>query len=164
LAGSEDEVVVHDMHKPEIASLAAQHGVRSLPAVMIDGKLADCCSGRGSKSTSCVKPCVNRRISSGTLALAIAELKLCRSEWNERRETFRPGFPSFSRATPSSMPALCISLLNDILSPDLPAPDLLKSLGKAYAVHQVLGYFFQHIFLWNPSLSRQVHVCFNPRF
>jgi hypothetical protein len=47
LAGSEHEVVVHDMHLPEIASRAAQHGVRSLPAVTIDGKLAGCCSGRG---------------------------------------------------------------------------------------------------------------------
>ena len=47
LAGSEHEVVEHDMHQPEIASRAAQHNVRSLPAVMIDGKLADCCSGRG---------------------------------------------------------------------------------------------------------------------
>jgi len=35
---------------------------------------------------------------------AMAELKLCRSEWNENRETFRPSFPSFSRATPSAMP------------------------------------------------------------
>jgi len=47
LAGSEHEVVVHDMHQSEVASRAAQQGVRSLPAVMIDGKLAGCCSGRG---------------------------------------------------------------------------------------------------------------------
>ena len=47
LAGSEHEVVVRDMHQHEVASRAAQHNVRSLPAVMIDGKLADCCSGRG---------------------------------------------------------------------------------------------------------------------
>jgi glutaredoxin len=47
LAGSEHEVVVHDMHQQEIASRATQHGVRSLPAVVIDGKLAGCCSGRG---------------------------------------------------------------------------------------------------------------------
>ena len=47
LAGPEDEVVVHDMHQHEIASRAAQHDVRSLPAVMIDGKLAGCCAGRG---------------------------------------------------------------------------------------------------------------------
>jgi glutaredoxin len=47
LAGSEHEVVVHDMHQHEIASRAAHHGVKSLPAVVIDGKLAGCCSGRG---------------------------------------------------------------------------------------------------------------------
>ena len=47
LAGSEHELMVHDMHQHEVASRAAQHGVRSLPAVMIDGKLAGCCSGRG---------------------------------------------------------------------------------------------------------------------
>ena len=47
LAGSEHELMVHDMHQHEVASRAVQHGVRSLPAVMIDGKLAGCCSGRG---------------------------------------------------------------------------------------------------------------------
>ena len=47
LAGSEHKVVVRDMHQHEVASRATQHGVRSLPAVMIDGKLAGCCSGRG---------------------------------------------------------------------------------------------------------------------
>jgi glutaredoxin len=47
LAGSEHEVVVHDMHQQEIASRAAQHGVRSLPAVLVNGKLAGCCAGRG---------------------------------------------------------------------------------------------------------------------
>jgi glutaredoxin len=47
LAGSEHEVVVHDMHQENIANRAAQQGVRSLPAVMIDGKLAGCCAGRG---------------------------------------------------------------------------------------------------------------------
>jgi len=31
----------------EVASLAKQHGVRSLPAAVIDGKLAGCCAGRG---------------------------------------------------------------------------------------------------------------------
>ena len=36
MAGSEHEVVVHDMHQPEFASRALQHGVRSLPAVMTE--------------------------------------------------------------------------------------------------------------------------------
>jgi glutaredoxin len=47
LAGSEHEVVVHDMHQEYIANRAEQHGIRSLPAVVIDGKLAGCCAGRG---------------------------------------------------------------------------------------------------------------------
>ena len=47
LAGSSHEVVIHDMHKSEMASRAKQYGVRSVPAVVIDGKLAGCCAGRG---------------------------------------------------------------------------------------------------------------------
>jgi glutaredoxin len=47
LAGSEHEIIVHDMHQEEIASRAAQQGVRSVPAVVINGKLAGCCAGRG---------------------------------------------------------------------------------------------------------------------
>jgi hypothetical protein len=46
LAGKQD-VVIHDMHKPEIAAKAKSYGVRSLPAVVVDGKLASCCAGRG---------------------------------------------------------------------------------------------------------------------
>jgi len=47
LAGSEHEVVVHEMQQKEVADRAAQHGVRSVPAVLINGKLAGCCAGRG---------------------------------------------------------------------------------------------------------------------
>jgi len=47
LAGGSHEVVIHDMQKAEVASKAKQHGVRSVPAVVIDGKLAGCCAGRG---------------------------------------------------------------------------------------------------------------------
>jgi glutaredoxin 3 len=46
LAGP-NEVVIHDMNKPEVATKAKSHGVRSVPAVVIDGKLASCCAGRG---------------------------------------------------------------------------------------------------------------------
>jgi glutaredoxin len=46
LAGS-NEVVIHDMNKSEIASKAKQYGVRRVPAVVVDGKLASCCAGRG---------------------------------------------------------------------------------------------------------------------
>ena len=41
------EVVIHDMHNSDVASKAKHYGVRSVPAVVIDGKLASCCAGRG---------------------------------------------------------------------------------------------------------------------
>lgn len=41
------EVEVLDMHQPEVAARAKEQGVRSVPAVVVDGKLADCCAGRG---------------------------------------------------------------------------------------------------------------------
>lgn len=41
------EVSVLDMNDPQVASRAKSLGVRSVPAVVIDGKLADCCAGRG---------------------------------------------------------------------------------------------------------------------
>lgn len=47
LAGSSHEVAVHDMQKSEVAKKAKEYGVRSVPAVVIDGKLASCCAGRG---------------------------------------------------------------------------------------------------------------------
>ena len=40
-------VAVLDMNQADVAARAAQLGIRSVPAVVIDGKLADCCSGRG---------------------------------------------------------------------------------------------------------------------
>lgn len=47
LAGSEHELHVYDMHQHEAASRAKRHGIRGLPAVVIDGKLAGCCAGWG---------------------------------------------------------------------------------------------------------------------
>jgi len=41
------EVVVLDMKDAGIAQRAKDLGVRSVPAVAVDGKLADCCTGRG---------------------------------------------------------------------------------------------------------------------
>jgi glutaredoxin len=41
------EVKVLDMNNPDIAARAKRLGIRSVPAVVIDGKLADCCAGRG---------------------------------------------------------------------------------------------------------------------
>ncbi|OZB50413.1 MAG: hypothetical protein B7X42_04650 [Thiomonas sp. 14-66-4] len=41
------DVVVHDMHDIKAAARAKALGVRSIPAVAIDGQLAGCCAGRG---------------------------------------------------------------------------------------------------------------------
>jgi glutaredoxin 3 len=41
------EVIVHDMTDTKIAQRAKSLGIRSVPSVVIDGKLADCCAGRG---------------------------------------------------------------------------------------------------------------------
>ncbi len=41
------EVTVLDMSDPAVADRAKSLGVQSVPAVVIDGKLADCCQGRG---------------------------------------------------------------------------------------------------------------------
>ena len=41
------DVIVLDMHDAEVAKRAKVLGIRSVPAVVIDGKLADCCTGRG---------------------------------------------------------------------------------------------------------------------
>ena len=46
LAGSH-EVIIHDMNRSDIASKAKHYGIHSVPAVVIDGKLASCCTGRG---------------------------------------------------------------------------------------------------------------------
>lgn len=44
------EVEILDMKAPGVAGRAASLGIRSVPAVVIDGKLADCCTGRGHKN------------------------------------------------------------------------------------------------------------------
>ncbi len=41
------EVTTLDMNAPGVAERADALGIRSLPAVVIDGKLADCCAGEG---------------------------------------------------------------------------------------------------------------------
>ena len=40
-------VSVLDMNDAGVAARARRLGVRSVPAVVIDGRLADCCAGRG---------------------------------------------------------------------------------------------------------------------
>lgn len=52
VAGSACEISVLDMNDKNVASRASELGIRSVPAVAIDGKLAECCAGRGVDETS----------------------------------------------------------------------------------------------------------------
>jgi predicted thioredoxin/glutaredoxin len=47
LACGSCDVVVHDMQQPEAVAKAKRYGVHSVPAVVVDGKLAECCASRG---------------------------------------------------------------------------------------------------------------------
>ncbi|HDH04284.1 MAG TPA: hypothetical protein ENG95_02170 [Nitrospirae bacterium] len=46
------EVSVLDMNKPEVAERAGTLGIHSVPAVVVNGKVADCCAGRGPDETA----------------------------------------------------------------------------------------------------------------
>ena len=39
-------IEILDMQRPEVLTKAKRYGIRSVPAVVVDGKLADCCAGR----------------------------------------------------------------------------------------------------------------------
>jgi glutaredoxin 3 len=41
------DVMVLDMKKPAVAERAKSLGIRTVPAVVVEGKLAGCCTGRG---------------------------------------------------------------------------------------------------------------------
>lgn len=51
IAGSDHDVEVLDMHQANIAARAKQHGIQSVPSVVVDGTLAGCCAGRGPDET-----------------------------------------------------------------------------------------------------------------
>lgn len=52
LACGSCDVVVCDMREPEVAAKAKRYGVRSLPAVAVNGVLAPCCAGKGVQEAS----------------------------------------------------------------------------------------------------------------
>jgi glutaredoxin 3 len=41
------EITILDMRQADVAARAKDLGIRCVPAVVIDGKLADCCAGCG---------------------------------------------------------------------------------------------------------------------
>jgi len=52
IACSSCDVEILDMHDPAVAAKAKSYGVRTVPAVAIDGRLAGCCTGTGPDETS----------------------------------------------------------------------------------------------------------------
>lgn len=46
------EIEVLDMRQDDVAARARQYGIRTVPAVVIDGKLSDCCAGSGVEERS----------------------------------------------------------------------------------------------------------------
>lgn len=57
------EVNVLDMKQAEVAERAKALGIRSVPAVVIDGTLADCCAGRGPDEAALRAAGLGRRLS-----------------------------------------------------------------------------------------------------
>jgi len=46
------EINILDMKDSVVAERAKSLGIRSVPAIVIDGKLAECCAGRGPDETT----------------------------------------------------------------------------------------------------------------
>lgn len=46
------EVESVDVHQEAGAARAREYGIRSVPAVVVDGTLADCCANRGTNETA----------------------------------------------------------------------------------------------------------------
>lgn len=59
MACSSCEVIVYDLSKPcdtkECIQKAQQYGVKSLPAVAVNGVLLDCCQNKGVSETELIK-------------------------------------------------------------------------------------------------------------
>ena len=53
------EITVHDTRDPAVAERAKALGIRSVPAVVIDGKPAGCCDGRGIDLDQIRKACAS---------------------------------------------------------------------------------------------------------
>jgi glutaredoxin len=52
IACSDCEISVLDMKDSEVAGRAKRLGIKSVPAILVDGKLASCCAGRGPDEAS----------------------------------------------------------------------------------------------------------------
>jgi glutaredoxin 3 len=55
LAGTKHDIEIRDMHDAAVAAAASGYGIRRLPAIVIDGRLADRCAGRGPDETTLIR-------------------------------------------------------------------------------------------------------------
>ncbi|MBV9373912.1 MAG: thioredoxin family protein [Alphaproteobacteria bacterium] len=46
LAGTAHDIEIRDMHDPAVAAAASDYGIRRVPAIVVDGRLADCYAAR----------------------------------------------------------------------------------------------------------------------
>ena len=61
VAGDHQEIVVHDLRSDEAAAArAAEHGVKAVPAVVVDGNLLGCCRNTGPSEDELVAAGVGR--------------------------------------------------------------------------------------------------------
>jgi hypothetical protein len=76
IAGADHDGEVLDMHQAHVAARGRQHGIRSVPGVVVDGHLAACCAGRGVSEAVLrdqrLPECLTRSRQSGTAVLATA--------------------------------------------------------------------------------------------
>lgn len=57
------DISVLDMKDTAVAERANRAGINSVPAILIDGELADCCSGRGPEEASLRKAGIGQPLS-----------------------------------------------------------------------------------------------------
>lgn len=52
LACADCEITIHDMNDPAVAARARKLGIRTVPAVVVEGQIAACCAGSGPTETA----------------------------------------------------------------------------------------------------------------
>jgi hypothetical protein len=81
LAGSSHSVEVLDMTRVDVAARARQLGIHSVPSVVIDGKLATCCAGRGPEEVTLLTEIAGRSRSATLRAELSYRLDLLGLKW-----------------------------------------------------------------------------------
>ena len=73
LAGTDHDVEIRNMHDHDVAVAAASHGIRRLPAVVVDGRLADWYAGIGLDEDTLTREVLSGAQQRQTVGLAAVE-------------------------------------------------------------------------------------------